>query len=427
MTLATTTNPQYGWIRACATGALLLALAACSSKPAPPAPKVADPNGKPSELTSMEVIVPPTASAEAPRLSVTPTGFGLTWFEPPAPGDKDKSVRVQYATGDGMLFSKPVTVAAGTDVAVDSFTPPSVTPLSDGSLLAVWPAARKQGKQESQPMFSAVSRDAGKSWSAPLLVNGDPSSAQHNFFSVAALEDGRAAAIWLDGSEEKPTDKMRLAEAEWDGKQWGAVTILDPDVCSCCPTAMARTAHGLLAVYRDHLAGDIRDIAVNTFRDGKWSGSRTLHDDGWKLNACPTNGPAVDADGERAAVAWFTGAGDDPRVQVTFSSDAGQTFGAPIRVSEPGKDATTYGYASVALTVDGAIVSWVEKGKAGRSVVARVVNRNGQQSPKIEVATGFHLGHPNLVRRGEHTLITWTQAPSEAGKAGLKSAMLMTE
>ena len=419
-------------------GTLMLALAACSSKPvsnsaaSAPASAAAAHDAKPGDLTSMEVIVPPSAGAEAPRLSATANGFGLAWFERAAPGAKDKAVRVQYATGDGMIFSRPMTVAANAEVVVDSATPPAVTTLSDGSLLALWPGMKKQGKQETQELYSAASRDAGKSWSAPLIVNHDEEQPQHNFFSATALANGHAAAIWLDGAEDLPTDKMRLAESEWDGKQWGAVSILDDDVCGCCPTALARTGHGMLAVYRDHLAGDIRDIAVNSFRDGKWSGSRTVHSDGWKLSGCPTNGPAVDADGDRAAVAWFTGAGDDPRVQVAFSSDAGETFSAPIRVDDSNvpRDRNvgpTYGYASVALTPEGAIVSWVEKGKVGRRVVARIVSRNGQRSAKMEIASGFNLGQPNMVRRGEHTLLTWTEAASEAGKLALKSAMLMTE
>ncbi len=420
-------------------GTLTLALAACSSKPTAntvtsAAPASPTDNAKPGDLTSMEVIVPPSAGAEAPRLSATASGFGLAWFERAAPGTKDKAIRVQYATGDGMIFSRPMTVAANAEVVVDSATPPTVTTLSDGSLLALWPGMKKQGKQETQELYSAASRDGGKNWSPPVIVNHDEDEPEHSFFSATALPNGHAAAIWLDGAEDLPTDKMRLAESEWDGKQWGAVAILDDDLCGCCPTAIARTGHGMLAVYRDHLAGDIRDIAVNSFRDGKWSGSRTVHSDGWKLSGCPTNGPAVDADGDRAAVTWFTAAGDDPRVQVAFSSDAGETFSAPIRVDGTGdkvprdKDSgVTYGYASVALTPEGAIVSWVEKGKVGRSVVARTVSRNGLRSAKMEIASGFNLGQPNMVRRGEHTLITWTEAVAEGGKPALKSAMLMTE
>ena len=46
-------------------------------------------------------------------------------------------------------------------------------------------------------------------------------------------------------------------------------------VCECCPTATT-------AVYND----------------------------GWKIAACPVNGPAVAANGKRVALAWFTAPND---------------------------------------------------------------------------------------------------------------------
>ena len=52
----------------------------------------------------------------------------------------------------------------------------------------------------------------------------------------------------------------------------------------------------------------------------------TAVSDGWMIAGCPVNGPALDADGERVALAWFTAAGEAPRVQLAFSTDGGATF-----------------------------------------------------------------------------------------------------
>jgi hypothetical protein len=64
----------------------------------------------------------------------------------------------------------------------------------------------------------------------------------------------------------------------------------------------------------------------------------TVHHDGWHLNGCPVNGPALSASerGATSAPAWFTAPQDEGHVFVAFSQNAGKTFGAPVRVDESG-------------------------------------------------------------------------------------------
>jgi hypothetical protein len=83
-----------------------------------------------------------------------------------------------------------------------------------------------------------------------------------------------------------------------------------------------------VAVYRDRSEGEIRDIRIGAYVDGAWTEGAIVHEDGWETAACPVNGPAVAARGEDVAVAWFTAAGDVPRVKVAFSDDAAESFGA---------------------------------------------------------------------------------------------------
>jgi len=98
---------------------------------------------------------------------------------------------------------------------------------------------------------------------------------------------------------------------------------------------------------------------------GSWSVPRAVHADNWEINGCPVNGPSVSADGRRVAVAWYTGAGDSPRVKAAFSTDAGATFGEPIQVD----DGETLGRVDVLLLPDGsALVCWLSgNAEGGRS------------------------------------------------------------
>ena len=100
--------------------------------------------------------------------------------------------------------------------------------------------------------------------------------------------------------------------------------------------------------------------------------------DGWKINGCPVNGPAIAARGRNVAVAWFTMQGGQGRAYIAFSSDAGRTFRAPIRVD----DAGSTGRVQVELLADGsAAVSWIEFGKGPSQLKVRTVGASGTRGP----------------------------------------------
>jgi hypothetical protein len=89
---------------------------------------------------------------------------------------------------------------------------------------------------------------------------------------------------------------------------------------------------------------------------------RPLAHDGWEVNGCPVNGPAVAAAGPQVAAAWFTAANETSRVNVAFSADSGATFGPPIVVD----DGRPLGRVDVVLLDQGrALVSWLEQSANG--------------------------------------------------------------
>jgi hypothetical protein len=134
-----------------------------------------------------------------------------------------------------------------------------------------------------------------------------------------------------------------------------------------------------------------------------------VHADGWRVDACPVNGPAVDARGRTVAVAWFTAA-DVPRVRVAFSQDAGQTFAPPIEVASG--DVT--GRVDVALLDDGrAVVSWLQPSADGAEIRAQPFNLAGPAGASLTVAASTvqrASGFPQMVRAGGGLLFAWTDA-----------------
>jgi len=166
--------------------------------------------------------------------------------------------------------------------------------------------------------------------------------------------------VWLDArqTDDPENDNMSLRAAAFDatGAQVSE-SLVDERVCDCCPTATAMAASGPIAAFRDRSREEVRDISVSRFVDGKWTPSTPVHDDGWKIEACPVNGPAISARGRTVVVAWMTARDDDGRALAAFSNDEGATFGTPIRLD----DAGSLGRVGVILLDDGsAIASWID-------------------------------------------------------------------
>ena len=75
---------------------------------------------------------------------------------------------------------------------------PSLATLPDGTLLAHW--LRKSGPGTfTYDVQLAVSRDAGATWSEPLVPHRDGTESEHGFVSMAPEAGDRMCVAWLDG------------------------------------------------------------------------------------------------------------------------------------------------------------------------------------------------------------------------------------
>jgi hypothetical protein len=244
----------------------------------------------------------------------------------------------------------------------------------------------------------------------PTMAHRDRAAVQHGLASMVASGPGESSLFWLKAGadEEGPTALMRTI-VDASGKEVREERLA-PDVCACCPTAVAKTAKGLLLAYRGHTSADIRDIDLLRFENGKWSQPKNLYADNWKINACPTNAASVATAGDKVAIAWFTGAQDAPKTEIAFSTDSGSTFSKPATIST----GRSFGYASVVLDDGGAIVSWLEQGTGGGAarVFVRAISFSGAPGPVLKVAEGgrMALGYPRLFHSGADTFVTWGDA-----------------
>ena len=114
------------------------------------------------------------------------------------------------------------------------------------------------------------------------------------------------------------------------------------------------------------------------------------------------------------AIAWYTGAGDRPSVNVGFSHDGGQTFGAPIRID----DGLPVGRVDLEHIDDETVlVTWLEASGEAPRVRARSVREGGQGLPVTVAETSGERssGFPRMARVGEEFVVVYTLPGDDGG------------
>jgi hypothetical protein len=177
-------------------------------------------------------------------------------------------------------------------------------------------------------------------------------------------------------------------------------------VCDCCPTAAANTADGPIIAFRGRTPDEIRDIYVTRLEGSAWTPPVLVHQDGWKINGCPVNGPAIAARGKDVVVAWFTMQNGQGRAYAAFSADAGRTFRVPVRVDDEGST----GRVQVELLADGsAAVSWIELGKGPSQLKVRTISATGTRSRPADIALGLGTQFPRMAASKGELVFAWTE------------------
>lgn len=183
-------------------------------------------------------------------------------------------------------------------------------------------------------ILTARSTDGAATFGAATTVPGSAAPGNRGWTSIATTGNGRTSVLWLDHRDTArpgatgdgahahhmpappaaPSRASGVARAQQSQLYLGLSSEGSPrpvtrGVCYCCKTALIATPGGGLAaawrhVYEDHH----RDIAFAFAADGRtFQAPVRISRDGWALDGCPENGPAlaVDAAGLVHAV-WPT-------------------------------------------------------------------------------------------------------------------------
>jgi hypothetical protein len=370
-----------------------------------------------SSLGAIDSLVSPaTGRSGEPSLAVAADGtVWMSWVEQSAAA----AHRAPLATLMTARFSGGRWVAAPRVIRSDTLfvnwaDPPVLAAMSREVAWIAYPWKHPTGAGYAYDLRVSFTTTGGAVWTKPVILNHDGKAAQHGFVSLAPSGEG-VELLWLDGRKTRKPKPGHEAEGDMTVRAarldaGGTLTReveLDARACDCCNTAAVAVPGGILAAYRDRDKNEVRDIVVSRLQDGAWTPPAPLHRDGWKINGCPVNGPALDSRRTAVAVAWFTMSGDQAQVLAAFSHDGGEHFGDPIAIST----GDPLGRVDVALAGDGsALVSWLEA--IGQDALLQVqrVSPSGALAEPVTIArvtASRGSGFPRMVLSADRAYFAW--------------------
>ncbi len=345
--------------RAAACAAVVCAMGMAASGAQPPAPVA---------RATRDVVTLAVAgrSNAAPWVSSAGRFVAVVWG---ASAEGKWDVYVATSANEGQTFGAPVRVntVAGEGRVGGEIPPRVALHLPEGAavpqVIVAWNA-----KDRGTEIKIARSLDFGRTFAAPMSLQAPGAAGDRGWHALTVDASGVAHVAWLDhrGLAEAPAHAGGKAgapaghgthdDAALDGVAMamksrlhvatvGATATseqrLAPGVCYCCKTALVPTRLGILAAWRHVYDGNMRDIAFALLGStGAAAPPARISADGWSINGCPDDGPALAVDAtDRVHAVWPTVIpGAEPIGALFYASKAtaATSFGARQRVTTLG-------------------------------------------------------------------------------------------
>lgn len=242
---------------------------------------------------------------------------------------------------------------------------------------------------------SARSTDGGRTFDVPVSLQSPNVAGDRGWPALALDATGGVHALWLDhrgmaasraaeghaGHQAAAATSDSVAMAHKSGLYYATAAgerEVVKGVCYCCKTALAVTASGkIYGAWRHVYPGNLRDIAFTASNDtGRtFSAPVRVSEDGWSINGCPDDGPAMAVDQSGVVhLVWPTVIpGANPEGAIFYASTRdGRTFTPRTRVPTLGSPKPSHPQI-VADPKGGLVVAWDEVLNGQRIAAARRV------------------------------------------------------
>ena len=354
----------------------------------------------------IEIKNPSLINSSLPRLFSNGEDLLMSWIQ-----NKDSIASLKYSKFNGINWTAPTEIISGSDWFVNWADFPAIAD-NNGSILTNILKKSAEGTYTYDIHLQLYSKQKN-TWKNNILLNQDGIKSEHGFVSMLPYNNDSFFVTWLDGRTlvgvPKENEQMTLRAAFIDAE--GEISndiLLDDKTCECCNTAATMTSNGPIVAYRDRSDTEIRDISIVRFVNGNWTAPKNVYQDHWEIPGCPVNGPAIDSFNDAVALAWFTAENDNPRIQVSFSENQGETFGLQYRVD----NGNAIGRVDVVmLDQNNAVVSWMEPDGIDTLIQILKVSSNGEKNIPITITktrSERSSGFPQLELVGDRLYVAWT-------------------
>jgi hypothetical protein len=326
---------------------------------------------------------------------------------------EDRRLWISRSDDGGRRFSQPVAVSSEPEeIVADAENRPKIAVARDGTLLLSW--TQSLPRKYAGNIRFARSTDGGLHFSAPITLNDDDRIIGHRFDSLAADGAGRVAVAWLDARDREAAretggtfagSSLYVTQSADNGAHFGANRAVAAHTCECCRTALAWTAEGPVAFWRNLYGTNTRDFALTNLDTGE---VRRATDDAWQIDACPHHGGGLAVDGRGALhLVWFTQG--TTRQGLFYKRIAAGGESVPMALGDPAAQA---GHAAVAAAGDTVLIAWREFD--GRAYVARAMHsRDGGTTWSAPLRLAESSGaadYPLPLTDGKRALVVWSSA-----------------
>jgi hypothetical protein len=408
-------------------------------------------------LAAAWLVIPVAVSAGPATLAIhgranaTPSVAAANQFVGVAWGATDEAgltdVFAAFSRDGGRTFSAAVRASDERHASLGAEQPPriSLVPRAgrDPEVVVVWTAKLGDGSR----LLVARSQDGGASFTRATALPGSEAAGNRGWESTAVDRDGRVVAVWLDHREMASSggsmhheghdhasagtpnadgavraESSKLYFATLDGTS-GARSVTG-GVCYCCKTAVTTGPDGAIyAAWRHVYPGNLRDIAFTISRDGgrTFTAPARVSADGWSLDGCPENGPAlaVGIDGVIHAlwptmVAAATSDGEPALALFHAAGRNGDAFSPRERMVTEG----TPRHPQLAATSAGLVAAWDEQIASGsRRVVLAHVTHGGSDPAHFsrEIVSGSARAQtPAIAGTSDAVVIAWAEGAEQS-------------
>ena len=354
----------------------------------------------------IEIKNPSLINSSLPRLFSNGEDLLMSWIQ-----NKDSIASLKYSKFNGINWTAPTEIISGSDWFVNWADFPAIAD-NNGSILTNILKKSAEGTYTYDIHLQLYSKQKN-TWKNNILLNQDGIKSEHGFVSMLPYNNDSFFVTWLDGRTlvgvPKENEQMTLRAAFIDAE--GEISndiLLDDKTCECCNTAATMTSNGPIVAYRDRSDTEIRDISIVRFVNGNWTAPKNVYQDHWEIPGCPVNGPAIDSFNDAVALAWFTAENDNPRIQVSFSENQGETFGLQYRVD----NGNAIGRVDIVMiNQNNAVVSWMEPDGIDTLIQILKVSSNGEKNMPITITktrSERSSGFPQLEVVGDKLYLAWT-------------------